>query len=201
MPFFKRAFAKSFVAIVLVALSLFAFSGISSAYANTPQSHMSAHVSRNQVIFSHCPGTLRIYRMNSREKVCVVTVPNGGASSRPSTEYLYYATVCYFQNGPFGSNAWANGWGDCVDQYGGNPYYVPRKFNDQASSWDSYGSGTFYANQPYTNPYATYPANGQGNFPLANPPRLPVPNDSLSSIVINSPSEYWIVGTATTVYD
>jgi len=113
--------------------------------------------------------------------------------------YYYYASVCYFQNGPFGRGNWFNGWGDCVDQYGGNTYYVPRKFNDQASSWISCGSGgTFYVNQPFTTPYATYPAySGGQNFPWGA-----VPNDSLSSLYINSFSnECWVEGTATTVYN
>lgn len=198
MSFFKSTFTKSFVAVVLVALSLFAFSGVSSAYANTILSPASTHVSQLPAKLSHCPGKWLPYHKNSRGKVCVVTVPNGGSSSRPSIQYYYVAYVCYFENGPFGKSSWSNGWGDCVDQYGGNPYYVPRVYNDKASSWDSCVSGTFYVNQPYTTPSANYPAdyNGQ-NFPWGA-----VPNDSLSSLSINGPAQQCLLlGTATTHLD
>lgn len=85
----------------------------------------------------------------------------------------------YYQNGPYGSTAWGNGWGLCV--VGAGNYYVPIQYNDQASSWDSCASGIFYGNQPGTSPSASFPANSSGNFPLGS-----VANDSLSSAFINS---------------
>ena len=197
MLFFRRAFTLSFVAMILVAFLLFAFSDISSA-------HASAHVTESQPHFatalSHCPGTLRASQQNPSRKVCVVTVPGNSPSARPYVAYYYPCFVMYFQNGPFGSTSWANGWGDCVDQYGGNPYYVPRFLNDQASSWDScYSGGTFYTNQPYTNPQANYPATSYGNFPWGA-----VANDALSSLHIsnNSTSNLcYVLGTENTYFD
>lgn len=81
----------------------------------------------------------------------------------------------YYQNGPYGSSAWANGWRDCVGGGPGN-YSVPRSLNDQASAWDSCSDGIFYANQPGTSPSAAFPSFSAGNFPWGS-----VRNDSLSS--------------------
>lgn len=171
MSFFNRAFAKSFLAVVLVALSLVAFSGVSSAYTSIPPSGASTHVSQHLTTLSHCPGTLHLYHMNLREKACT-------GSTRPNT---IYCSVIYYQNGPIGSAAWARGWGDCVNETNSHTYLVPRFLNDQASSWAScLGSGTFFVNQPYTNPQANYPGLTGANFPWGA-----VPNDSLSSILIN----------------
>lgn len=86
----------------------------------------------------------------------------------------------YYQNGPYGSAAWDEGWAVCSGNAGGN-YFVPKQFNDQASSWDSCGTGIFYANQPGTSPSVAFPNASFGNFPDKT-----VPNDSLSSATITS---------------
>ncbi|HEX5288072.1 MAG TPA: hypothetical protein VFX25_04335 [Streptosporangiaceae bacterium] len=86
--------------------------------------------------------------------------------------------LAYYQNGPFGSTDWENGWADC-DSVAGN-YRVPLSENDQASVWLSFCStGVFYAGQPGTSPSASFPAENHGPFP-----RGAVPNDSLSSIFV-----------------
>jgi hypothetical protein len=114
-------------------------------------------------------------------------VPHAGSDAgrvciQPSTEKdsvtPLACNVKYYQNGPYGSQAWKDGWGICVSVHN-DYYYVPSEYNDQASAWDSCSTGAFYANQPATTPAASYPENGAGDFP-----RGAVPNDSLSSLYV-----------------
>ena len=104
-----------------------------------------------------------------------MTAAQSAAAVRPDSAPC---ALAYYQNGPFGSDAWEEGWADC-DSMAGN-YRVPASENDQASVWvSSCSTGTFYANQPGTSPSASFPAETHGPFP-----RGAVPNDSLSSIFV-----------------
>ena len=97
------------------------------------------------------------------------------AAATASAEACSFA---YYENGPWGSQDWHDGWGICVSGQGYG--YVPLELNDQASSWDSCSDGFFYANQPNTDPLAYFPAGSIGNFPIGG-----VPNDALSSFWVN----------------
>jgi hypothetical protein len=117
---------------------------------------------------------------SKQQKRCLVH-RTGMAS--PNTTSASSCSVDYYQNGPYGSSAWANGWGICV--VGSGSFLVPSAYNDQASSWDSCSGGTFFVNQPFTTPYANFPSNSYGNFPWGSG-SLVVPNDSLSSLWVAS---------------
>ena len=107
-------------------------------------------------------------------RTCLSPAAEAGAAAAPQD-----CSFAYYENGPYGSDDWRNGWGVCVIGGPGN-YYVSLPRNDKASSWDSCASGTFYANQPGTDPHAGFPANSSGNFPWGA-----VPNDALSSAYVN----------------
>jgi hypothetical protein len=100
------------------------------------------------------------------------------ATTGQAAASLEACSLEYYENGPWGSTDWENGWGICVRGYGNG--YVALERNDQASSWDSWCSdGVFYTNQPDTSPAAYFPIYSYGDFPLGD-----VANDALSS--------YWI---------
>jgi hypothetical protein len=85
----------------------------------------------------------------------------------------------FYQNGPYAARG--TGWGYCVSEVQSNgDFYVPKAYNDQASSWNSCTDGVFYANQPGTLPSQYFPIALNGaNFPWGS-----VQNDSLSSAVV-----------------
>lgn len=183
MSFFNRAFTKTFVAVVLVALSLFVFNYASSAYANTLPSQMRAHSSHVQPVYmSSLPNCLTTFYPNARnplDRVCLTPVPASEAKSASPSDTFGPCNFAYYQNGPYLPSS---GWSACALVLSGNDYFVPRSLNDQASSWASCGTGgVFYANQPGTSPSASFPANSHGNFPWGA-----VPNDSLSSAFVNN---------------
>jgi len=104
-----------------------------------------------------------------------MTAAQSAAAVRPDSAPC---ALAYYQNGPYGSDAWEEGWADC-DSVAGN-YRIPLSENDQASVWvSSCSTGTFYAGQPGTSPSASFPAGTHGPFPHGA-----VPNDSLSSIFV-----------------
>lgn len=117
-------------------------------------------------------------------RVCLMTIAQlekaTGSVVKPASVITDGCFFRFYQNGPYGSAAWANGWWHCVNAVAENgDYYVPSWLNDQASAWDSCTDGYFYANQPGTSPGYPFPAGTHGNFPLG-----PVPNDSLSSAIV-----------------
>ena len=121
----------------------------------------------------NCADTFVPKAGSNRGRICLATLPaSAGGIKRASPQGCDFD---YYQNGPYGSQAWANGWRLCVGGGPGN-YFVPRSLNDQASSWDSCSNGIFYANQPGTSPSARFPGVAAGDFPWGG-----VPNDSLSS--------------------
>ncbi len=89
-----------------------------------------------------------------------------------------YAGACVYQNGGYGTSAWASGWMLCF--FGPGTFLVPVAYNDKASSWDTgCTGGTFYTNQPGTTPNANFPSLTSGNFPWGG-----VANDALSSLTL-----------------
>lgn len=104
-------------------------------------------------------------------RVCLKKIPANVTASRSIG-----CTLTVYENGPYGSAAWARGWILSFCWYGDE--WVPIEQNDQASSWKSNCSpGVFYANQPNTHPLASFPEHSTGDFPWGA-----VPNDSLSSV-------------------
>lgn len=121
---------------------------------------------------------------------CAVTlVPEGGDSDsaeclQPARETMsstYSSHVSYVvvaEHGPWGSRAEREGWHLYFVEPG--LYYIPWKFNDQASSWGSYGfCGYFHVHDPGTRPAAFFPKNRAGNFPYGR-----VGNDELSGVSV-----------------
>ncbi|HZR53016.1 MAG TPA: hypothetical protein VFB06_26320 [Streptosporangiaceae bacterium] len=136
----------------------------------------SGHIQRIAGVIKPLPGCAETFapRVASTEgRVCLKKLPATVAMAPASAPFGCVAD--YYQNGPYGSTAWENGWGVC-DQNTGN-YRVPLQFNDQASAWDSSCPGNFSVNAPGTFPGAGFPADSAGNFPWGA-----VPNDSLSGI-------------------
>jgi hypothetical protein len=88
-----------------------------------------------------------------------------------------FCTAYYYENGPFGSVAWSNGWGVCVSSLGN--YTVPFGLDNQASSFETVCPANFYVNAPGTFPGSGAAGNTRGSFPWGA-----VPNDSLSGIQI-----------------
>lgn len=88
-------------------------------------------------------------------------------------------TIRLYENKPYGSSAWRDGWSLCVRGTGGVP--LPADKNDKASSWDTSRSGYFYVNSIGSRPFQYYaaPSNITGNFPFGQ-----IPNDRLSSLTV-----------------
>ncbi len=141
-------------------------------------------------VAQHAPATVaRIAGAANPLPGCAVTfAPDVGSDEgrsclTPASGTGVQAQSCaftYYENGPYGSPDWRNGWSVCVAGWGN--YYVPLALNDKASSWDSCATGTFYANQPNTDPRAGFPPDSAGNFPRGG-----VANDALSSAYVNYP--------------
>ncbi|GAA3981290.1 hypothetical protein FOF52_03380 [Thermobifida alba] len=91
-------------------------------------------------------------------------------------DHVSYVVVT--EHGPWGSRAEREGWHLYFVEPG--LYYVPRRFNDQASAWASYGfCGHFHVHAPGTQPAAFFPKNRAGNFPYGR-----VGNDELSGVSV-----------------
>lgn len=86
--------------------------------------------------------------------------------------------VVVTEHGPWGSRAQRNGWHLYFVEPG--LYYMPRRFNDEASAWAAFGfCGRFHVNAPGTQPSAVFRANRAGNFPHGA-----VGNDELSGVSV-----------------
>ena len=155
--------------------------GTTPAFAS-PAPRMLTHTQITAVIHAQkplagCAVTHFAKADSNRGRTCLqpMTAAQKTASVRPDWAPC---AVVYYQNGPYGSDAWEEGWANCVSVAGNTR--VPVADNDQASVWvSSCSTGTFYANQPGTSPSATFPAGTHGPFPHGA-----VPNDSLSSLFV-----------------
>lgn len=164
------------LAVSAAAVATLAAAGTPATAAAAP-----ASASRPGHVLTPLPGclvTLQSKVSDPGSRTCLTPAPAGApAAASPNA---FTCAFDYYQNGPYGSAAWANGWGACAIVTGPSNYYVPRSLNDQASSWDSCASGIFYTNQPGTAPSAGFPAGSHGNFPWGA-----VANDALSSARVN----------------
>lgn len=169
----KRILGAAIATVGLVALA------VPSGYAaSAPLS--TAHVGGAVTPLAGCAVTFAPKVGSTAGRICLVpeNAAMRAAAVKPDAGGCAFD---YYQNGPYGSTAWADGWAACVVDNSGGDYYVPTSLNDQASSWDSCSAGIFYGNQPGTSPSASFPANSSGNFP-----RGAVGNDSLSSAYVDA---------------
>lgn len=141
------------------------------------------------------PGCAVTYAPKARDnkrRVCLTTIAqlenmarkaglsSGRAPVKPADAITNGCFFRYYQNGPYGSAAWANGWVACVNDVADNGYYwVPAWLNDQASAFDTCADVYFSVNQPGTAPASFAYADTTGNFPWGS-----VPNDSLSGALV-----------------
>jgi hypothetical protein len=175
----KQAGAVAAV-FTLIGLGATAHAATASATPHAPEAVTAVHsglMQRTVGAIKPLPGCAETFAPkvgSTMGRVCMKKLPATAAKTAPA---LFPCYVEYYQNGPYGSNAWSNGWGVCV-QNAGN-YIVPSAFNDQASAWDSRCPGDFYVNGPGTFPGSGFSGNSSGSFPWDA-----VPNDSLSSIQV-----------------
>ncbi len=165
----KKAFT---ILLVLVAIFALALDNATVAHASSLTSHIQ---SKHPITpLANCLVTFTPHVNNEQERTCLVKAT---AQTLSPNAVRPGCSMDYYQNGPYGSSAWANGWAECAVGFG--TYYVFSSLNDQASAWDSLCDGVFFANQPWTDPGAYFPPNSAGNFPWGG-----VPNDSLSSFYV-----------------
>jgi hypothetical protein len=104
-----------------------------------------------------------------------------------ATSALSEPEACIYQNGPYGSVAWQNGWGICYYNTVGG-VYLDAGHNDAASSW-SVGctSVWFFPNRVNSSPYAHEFEDTFGNFPIRDSlGDVLVANDALSSLFLGA---------------
>jgi hypothetical protein len=147
----------------------------SPAPAAAAPAGLAPHLAGGVTPLPDCAETLAPSVGRTAGRVCLRKLPAGAARTAAATTFPCF--VEYFQNGPYGSNAWSNGWGICV-QHSGN-YSVPAQENDQASAFETECEGNFFVNGPGTFPGSGFNGNVRGNFPYGS-----VPNDSLSGIQV-----------------
>ncbi|KUP97810.1 hypothetical protein [Thermobifida cellulosilytica] len=102
----------------------------------------------------------------------------GRDRGRDHDDWDHVSYVVVTEHGPWGSRAERQGWHLYFVEPG--LYYIPQRFNDQASAWGSYGfCGYFHVHAPGTRPAAFFPKNRAGNFPYGK-----VGNDELSGVSV-----------------
>jgi hypothetical protein len=110
--------------------------------------------------------------------------PAAAAAPR-ATSALSGTEACIYQNGPYGSRDWQNGWGICYTNVVGG-VYLDAGHNDAASSWSvDCTTAWFFTNGVNTTPYAQEPEWTFGNFPIRDSlGDVLVANDALSSLYL-----------------
>lgn len=163
---------------------------LTGVLVSTSTPNAAAEVDHQPVILPNCAVTLVPNGGDADSAECLQPARDTMASNRGSghhhcghhhhgrcdDDYVPYVVVA--EHGPWGSRAEREGWHLYFVEPG--LYYIPQKFNDQASSWASYGfCGYFHVHAPGTEPAAFFPKNRAGNFPYGR-----VGNDELSGVSV-----------------
>lgn len=182
------------VALILLGTSVAVTAPAVAEAANAPSRHVAAHglpastlarvslVPRTQavpaalpqpVVLPGCAMTFAPHAGNPAGAICLAKTTGARPAAAPAAANQY---VQLWQNGPYPPSS---GWGISIVQAG--LFYVPTKYNDQASSWAAGNAcGSFSVNAPNTNPKAFFSPNTAGNFPRGS-----VPNDSVSGVAVS----------------